>query len=64
MDPIKPDTPVSIRIPRCLLDVIDSSRRQFRVPRTSWILQAIIFQLEYLGYKVDLEKEEVVKKAS
>lgn len=50
---LKPDeTVVTLKIKKFIVEIIDSERSKFSMPRSSWIIQAIVEKLEKLGYEI------------
>lgn len=50
---LKPDeTVVTLKILKKIVEIIDADRRKFSMPRSSWIIQAIVEKLEKLGYEI------------
>jgi len=47
------DFPVSLRMRKEVVDLIDQDRRKFSIPRSAWINQAVVEKLEKLGYEID-----------
>lgn len=45
--------PVSLRMRKKVVDLIDKERHKFSLPRSSWINQAVVEKLEKLGYEID-----------
>jgi hypothetical protein len=44
---------VTLRIKKRIVDLIDKERSKFSIPRSSWIIQAVVEKLEKLGYDID-----------
>jgi len=47
------DFPVSVRMRKKIVELIDQERRKFSIPRSAWINQAVVEKLEKLGYEID-----------
>ncbi len=47
------DFPVSVRMRKKIVELIDQERHKFSIPRSAWINQAVVEKLEKLGYEID-----------
>ena len=47
------DLIVTLRVKKNIVDLIDKERSKFSAPRSTWITQAVVEQLEKLGYEID-----------
>ena len=56
---LKPDEMiVSLKIKKAIVKLIDSERTVYSMPRSSWVIQAIVEKLDRLGLEINFESEK------
>lgn len=56
---LKPDEMVvSLKIKKAIVKLIDSERSVYSMPRSSWVIQAIVEKLDRLGLEINFESEK------
>jgi hypothetical protein len=56
---LKPDEMVvSLKIKKAIVKLVDSERSVYSMPRSSWIIQAIVEKLDRLGLEINFDVKE------
>ena len=58
---VKPDEMVvSLKVKKAIVKLVDNERSMYSMPRSSWIIQAVVEKLERLGLEINLDTKEYI----
>lgn len=59
---VKPDEMVvSLKVKKAIVKLIDNERSMYSMPRSSWVIQAVVEKLERLGLEINLDSKEYIE---
>jgi len=52
---------VSLKVKKAIVKLVDNERSLYSMPRSSWIIQAVVEKLERLGLEINLDSKEDIE---